>query len=241
MANMPDKWSWHNYPNPQSGDGKCGLPKDKKSWVCDPNHLLGGEDKIRQLDGLITSVFNSTAKRRCPCSQYLCDEQRIGYSFGVALVKYIQEVQDGNLIDGQEIRDNLQLAHVFAMHTYKKWNLGKCENDVLIVYSPMNNSGVVYTLTGSTTEKRLTNNDVVQITSFVLPQFVPNPDSLFKGLHKMMLDYRDVLNGDLVFGTMKPITAQPVVQPGSASDFLPHILGTIATTVFTLLLTYVGL
>lgn len=42
-----------------------------------------------------------------------------------------------------EITDNIQLAQVFAVHTYKKWNVGKCDNYVLIVYSPMNGSGVV--------------------------------------------------------------------------------------------------
>ena len=45
--------------------------------------------------------------------------------------------------EDEEVWDNLQLAHMFAMHTYKKWNLGKCENYIFIVYSPMDDSGVV--------------------------------------------------------------------------------------------------
>lgn len=187
--------SKENYPNPMKEPTICGRNNVRKSYVCDPEHILGSQDtEASQLDGLIAKIINETT---CPCSAYSCEHHREGYKIGIALVKKMAQKadarsQDDDLDEGEarkrKIINSLHQAQEFALEIQKKWMLGRCDEDVIIFYSSDDN--VVYTITGDVARMKLTNEIVASVakearrTGFVT--------SSFGGLWQMLNDYRAV-------------------------------------------------
>lgn len=184
-----------NYPNPMKDPAVCGRTQVKKSYVCDPDHILGSQDKeASQLDGLIAEIVNETT---CPCSAYSCEHHREGYKIGIALIKKMSHQsdarsQDDDLDEGEarrrKILKSLHEAQDYALEIQKKWMLGRCDEDVIIFYSSDDN--VVYTITGDVARMKLTNEIVASVAKEA--RRTGFAKSSFDGLWKIVNDYRAV-------------------------------------------------
>lgn len=200
-------YSKHSYPNPRKDPVMCGRIHVAKSYVCDPDHILGPQDtEANQLDGMIAKIINETA---CPCSAYSCEHHREGYKIGIALIRKMvpksdAKSQDDDLDEGEarkrKILKGLHEAQDYALEIQKRWMLGRCDEDVIIFYSIEDN--VVYTITGDVARTKLTNEIVASVAREARRTgFVKSP---FDGLYKMLNDYRAVfLNSYHVRGPKK--------------------------------------
>lgn len=169
----PFRRNWEDTPNPQKQHEDCGrrLP----SHVCDPDGILkpGDADK---LDHFIGRIKNDTS---CFCSQ--CYEGRPGgITMSVAMVKrvyrhYHEEVS--------------QSVANFASHLRKSWNLGMCDDDVLIVISTEDRQS--YIESGKTVATAISREETDRI--FMENKLHFETGSYYQGLESIIESYYDVL------------------------------------------------
>lgn len=119
------KWPKNEIPNPFSSPPPfCNLV-EMGTPLCDPDSIL---DKT-QVDYILKSQKEITHLGKCPCN-VACKEDESGLVVGIVLVK---EYDNSNapkapLYEG----DNPQTLNEFAAHIRQKWNLGTCDNAVLL-------------------------------------------------------------------------------------------------------------
>lgn len=143
------QWAPDEFFNPLESPRSCGLLTDESSYVCDPNRILG--DQLPSFNWILKdAAYNST---RCPCSNYYCENERgaKGYRIGLALVRQMK-LQTGD--DGNRNTPADQ-AQLFAQRLESDlWDMGNCEEDIIIFYSKEDRTLALYG--GSTATLKLT-------------------------------------------------------------------------------------
>lgn len=100
------------FPNPQKEFRLCG--RRNASFICDPEHILDIGD-VERLDQLADEFRKSTS---CLCSQ--CE---VGTSLGIFIRSKLTEESTVKYPTGRSVAEMLR----------KRWHLGKCNDDVVII------------------------------------------------------------------------------------------------------------
>ncbi|CAH1800325.1 unnamed protein product [Owenia fusiformis] len=184
-----DKEAWHRseFPRPQMRNETrlCGRRNKASSWVCDPANIISYEE-ANQLDVLIGQTRNGT---KCPCSEWECIRNKLGYTISVALVPAIETDKDADDDVHTRLNDGKLFASILEI---RRWNYGRCEEDIVIFYSL--NDNVLYTSVGGTAFKVLNHNLITEITMEASNYFGPNRD-IARGLRHIISGYRNVFLG----------------------------------------------
>lgn len=185
--------SIENIGNPRTDFNSCG--RNQPSYICDPDHVLSvGQDDA--LESQILHILNST---HCPCSSAnMCDSTRSGYLITIAMVNKMNLTNNpaDNNAPAQNDEHALRLATVLsearklASGLLKKWNLGRCSESILILFSRGDN--VLYTVTDVVAGKKLTDDLIGDIAMDVRSEFGQNVTS---GFQKLLAEYKEVFDG----------------------------------------------
>jgi hypothetical protein len=190
--------------------------------LCDPDQILAPEE-ADQLDRQIERVMNET---KCPCSYESCSSRKYykGFKVAVALIKRMPDDQDVPFkSDTDKLTQNLDKARMYAYTLLNRWKFGKCGEDLVIFYSKDDN--VLYTMTGSETEKKLKNELVGTIAMEARGKFGSNN---FEGLLNLITKYREVLSGNYQYTSIaKPQTA--ALMGTSSSSIQKAILSFVSS------------
>lgn len=179
--------------NPRIDVGICGR-NNQPSYICDPDHILsGGQDDA--LESQILSIHDSTL---CPCSDALCKSSGSGYLITIAIVNKMnltviptdKNVPNQNDEHASHLDTMLSGARKLASDLLKKWNLGRCSESILILFSRSDN--VLYTVTDVVAEKKLTDDLIGEISMDVRSEFGQNVTS---GFRKLLTEYKEVFDG----------------------------------------------
>ncbi|KAH6943261.1 hypothetical protein HPB50_017987 [Hyalomma asiaticum] len=118
----PDsKWYWRvdEYPHPMTQPRYCN--RYRPSYVCDPDRVITKKE-ADALDGIIERIRNETL---CICPT--CSKSRAsGITLGVAIMEHVHRANN------QPVE---QAVRVFAETLRKQWNLGHCDDDILLLIS----------------------------------------------------------------------------------------------------------
>ncbi|ESO12537.1 hypothetical protein HELRODRAFT_159093 [Helobdella robusta] len=186
------------YPHLEDKQMLCGRDSWKTISVCDPDKILGLKDvEASQLDEIIKKIKHET---KCPCSNYICTKDPGGYKVGVAIVKKLSDDDLASSLDDEDHYEQnsnrrkknekkLEEAGKFAHMVRNLWKLGRCDEDIIIVYS--HDDKVIYTVTGDMASKVLTNKLITEITGKVVPYGFNK--GAFHGLNSILHDYRQLL------------------------------------------------
>ncbi|XP_059177011.1 uncharacterized protein LOC131956528 [Physella acuta] len=180
-----EEWLPDHMYNPLLEPEKCGLRPGELAYVCDPNGIIGNHiDSVNWI--LKDAAYNNT---NCPCSNFNCEHEKgpTGYRIGLALVKrmIIQYNTDGRL---NTPKDQAQLfANRLENH---KWNMGRCEEDIVIFYSAEDKVLALYG--GSTATAKLTPYFRELLTYKVASRF--NDGRIIEGINNLLYDLKKVLN-----------------------------------------------
>lgn len=221
-------FSRYNYPNPMTEPTQCGRETVRKSYVCDPELILGPRDQeASQLDVLIARIVDETS---CPCSAFSCERHREGYKIGIALTDKMRldnfvDSDDDDYFDGgdertRKIQRNLHAAQLYANEIQRRWNnstklkFGYCDEDVVIFYSHEDN--VLYTSTGRVARLKLTDSLVASIAHEARETGFRK--SVFDGLWKVVNEYRSVFLGIHHLKRPKSSESRPRNAGGSLLD-----------------------
>nr|XP_037286801.1 LOW QUALITY PROTEIN: uncharacterized protein LOC119179784 [Rhipicephalus microplus] len=118
----PDsKWYWRvdEYPHPLTQPRYCN--RYRPSFVCDPDRVMT-KKQADALDGIIERIRNETL---CICPTCSKSHAR-GITLGVAIMEHFHRVNN------QPVEEAVR---VFAETLRKKWNLGNCDDDILLLIS----------------------------------------------------------------------------------------------------------
>ncbi|CAL1535301.1 unnamed protein product [Lymnaea stagnalis] len=179
------EWLPDDMYNPLSEPRLCGLNTDEPAYICDPNKIIG--DKIHSMNWhLKDAAYNSTS---CPCSTYYCENERgaVGYRIGVALVRRmaLQTNTDGRLNTPED------QAQLFAHRLGNgKWNMGRCEEDIVIFYSEEDKVLAIYG--GSTANQKLSPYYRALLRHKVGDRL--NEGRIVQALDNLIYDIKKVLN-----------------------------------------------
>jgi len=186
-----DSYDTRRYPNPWINPTPCG--SKYRSYICDPNRILSDND-ASQLDVKLHSVVSDT---KCPCATYTCSSQRNdGYKIGIAVMKSFSDdaqfYDQNTQLQREQSREQMQVildkARQIAFDIRKNWNMGICDEDVIILYS--RDDDVVFTVTGAVARMKLTDKLVADIS---LEARRRNYDKFaFSGLDFMISKYLEV-------------------------------------------------
>ncbi|ELT88349.1 hypothetical protein CAPTEDRAFT_218860 [Capitella teleta] len=191
FAQDGDIYAADEYPNPFFDTQACGRGT-QRSYICDPSFILKAEE-AQQLEALLGIIRNETA---CPCADHYCNAAHPGYKIGIALVKKIapsnpmktgEDEKDPSFV----IQQNLEKSSLFAYTLLKRWQMGACGEDVIILYSVVDN--VFYTITGEVAEKKLTASMIGDISMNTREMF--RPSTAFEGLLSLVKQYQAVFMG----------------------------------------------
>jgi len=136
-------------------------------WVCDPDNLLSHTEAL-MLDAKLSRVVSDT---KCPCSNYACKHSGSrGYKVAVALItsfspdsrKDDQNAASHREPSREQMAKTLEEAKKIAVDLRKTWSFGRCDEDVVVIYS--RDDDVVYTVTGSVARKKLDDGQVADIS-----------------------------------------------------------------------------
>lgn len=179
-------WRADTYPHPRKQFSLCNY--DKPTWVCDPNGLLE-KDEADTLNFVLEEIHSKYTS--CPCSAFLCEKEPNGYYMTVILAKKI--------VTGTNVSRPAILSHAMDFVTSLKKRLhfdeDRCDEGIILFYSK--DDDILLTYTGKTAHHVLTKDLIEEITIRSGKNFEPN-ENLSVGLMKMVLHYRQVLNGHYV-------------------------------------------
>ncbi|XP_064617870.1 uncharacterized protein LOC135481992 [Liolophura sinensis] len=179
---IPLKWHWSQFPNPQNEFGRCG--RNKPSYICDPNHLISYKG-ANAIDRLINQTLTDST---CPCGAQSCiRSKRSGYQIAVAIVPEFYTSYNGSNPDRLLLE-----TRRFAYGIYsRRWSFGVCGEWVLLFYTQQQN--IVYTLTGRLARSTLNDALLEQITLDARHFFAAGPQrNITQGLLQMVEDFRNV-------------------------------------------------
>ncbi|XP_037523101.1 uncharacterized protein LOC119400180 [Rhipicephalus sanguineus] len=118
----PDsKWYWRvdEYPHPLTQPRYCN--RYRPSFVCDPDRVMS-KKQADALDGIIERIRNETL---CICPTCGKSHAR-GITLGVAIMEHVHRANN------QPVEEAVR---VFAETLRKNWNLGNCDDDILLLIS----------------------------------------------------------------------------------------------------------
>lgn len=180
--------------NPRTDVGSCGR-NNQPSYICDPDHVLSiGQDDA--LESQIMSIHSST---HCPCSDATCrSTSKSGYLIAIAMVNKMKLTDNPtgnndpahNGEHASRLDTVLSEARKLAFGLLKKWNLGRCNESILILFSRGDN--VLYTVTDVVAGKKLTDDLIGEISMDVRSEFGQNVTS---GFQKLLTEYKEVFDG----------------------------------------------
>lgn len=179
-------WRPDTYPHPRNQFSLCN--RNKESWVCDPNHLLA-KDEADTLNFVLEQMHSKYTP--CPCSAFLCEQNPNGYYMTIILAKKIET--------GTNTSRPAILSHAMNFVSSLKKRMpfleDRCDEGIILFYSK--DDDILLTYTGKTGHHVLTKDLIEEITIRAGKNFEPGED-LSVGLMKMVLHYRQVLNGHYV-------------------------------------------
>jgi hypothetical protein len=224
-GNPETQWMAEDFPNPMLDVRKCGRC-GVKSHICDPNKIISTAN-ANLLDQQIMALKNST---RCACSKLTCLDKKDGFTMSIALfekMRPIKNSKDGADRSGAPHR--LNNMNLFAYTVLKHWQMGDCDDDILISYSLRDN--VLYTIAGQTAGDKMESDIIGEISMAHRMQFSPsNRQEIYEGLRDMIISYREVLNGDYK-GRMKYEKAQVAALRSGAPSVSAGVLIVLLTSL----------
>ncbi|XP_015920908.1 uncharacterized protein [Parasteatoda tepidariorum] len=165
------RWNVDEIPHPQDNFRFCN--RMKTSYICDPDMILDKE-QADKLDANIRQLFKET-----PCICDRCDGEEGGIVIGIALLKYV--FQPYNEHPSQIIRS-------FTERLRSKWQLGKCDNDILIIVATADR--LAYTDVGKATSAYVSLKEAYRIFLENKAQF--SAGHFYEGLNDMLTDYYEM-------------------------------------------------
>ncbi|GBL88082.1 hypothetical protein AVEN_133732-1 [Araneus ventricosus] len=162
------RWNVDKFPHPQEMYKFCN--RLKPSYVCDPDQVLEKEEADK-LDTFIKQLYRET-----PCICDDCSNETGGIIVGIALLKYM--FQPYNQHPAKTIR-------TFAQTLRENWNLGKCDNDILIVVATTDR--LSFTDVGKETSYYVSLNEAHRIFLENKANFTAG--HFYEGLRAMLSDY----------------------------------------------------
>ncbi|GFS35248.1 uncharacterized protein NPIL_570361 [Nephila pilipes] len=162
------RWNVNEFPHPQEHFRYCN--RMKASYICDPDQVLT-RDEADKLDVYIRKLYKETP---CICTE--CKGDSGGIIVGIALLKHM--FQPYNQHPSKTIRS-------FTQTLREKWNLGKCDNDILIVVATTDR--LSYTDVGKETAFYVTLDEAHRI--FLENKAHFSAGNFYEGLNGMLTDY----------------------------------------------------
>ncbi|KAL1443509.1 hypothetical protein MTO96_007420 [Rhipicephalus appendiculatus] len=111
--------AWTSIPHPLTQPRYCN--RYRPSFVCDPDRVMS-KKQADALDGIIERIRNETL---CICPTCGKSHAR-GITLGVAIMEHVHRANN------QPVEEAVR---VFAETLRKKWNLGNCDDDILLLIS----------------------------------------------------------------------------------------------------------
>jgi hypothetical protein len=194
ISSQPSYQGWLplEFPNPKTNATACGLGTNEPAYVCDPNGLL--REHIVSINWILNDAAHNSTK--CPCSTYYCEHNDLwprpkGYHIGLALVRKmrLQRNGDGKLNTPQD------QGQIFANNLESAWNLGLCEEDIIIFYSHEDKVLAIYG--GSTAMHKLTPYYRDLLAYRAGSRF--NEGRIVEAVNRLLYDLRTVLNCETTY------------------------------------------
>lgn len=181
---LPTPRSVSDIANPLNDPEKCG--QKGRSHICNPDGIIPIE-QVAQLNHIISSIHNDTICTSCPTS---C---RSGYVLGIAVIEAMKLDQSIHKLhatgeDQAKYMDAvLKEAKHYALKLLHDWKMGHCNEDVLIFFSK--NDSVLYTVTNSEAQKKLTDEVVGEIAMHSRIKF-SNQGNITEGFKEILNNYK---------------------------------------------------
>jgi len=240
-AQRETEWLASEFPNPRKPEvaesNDCGRG-NKLSWICNSMHsrVALPDNEADHLDSMINVRINTT---RCMCGDYQCTEvDSRGPRLGIAILESIKpyvEGRSGGLVDAAT--HNVKM---FSRDLQKVWELGACQDDVVVVYE--RSSNVFYTWTGTTASQRLTPEIIGDIAMKVRQHILPDR-TLYEGLKLLIEEYYLALEGNYQMSYELP-KQEPVVGESKGGAQSPLVSGahimvaTVISAIFALMVAH---
>jgi hypothetical protein len=178
------------------------------SYICDPDRVIVPVE-ADQLNAVLANIVNET---NCPCSRYSCSLHPEGYKIGIALVRKIRPDEEFHLrpdderdANAQHVDWKLNEGKLFAHELRQKWQMGRCDEDVLIFFSL--HDGVLYTAVGDVARLKL-NYDLIRAISMNARRDFGPGGNIFRGLLQIVKEYRTVFFGTYHAASSRPLAAR---------------------------------
>ncbi|XP_070380280.1 uncharacterized protein [Dermacentor albipictus] len=169
------RWYWRvdEYPHPITQPRYCN--RYRPSFVCDPDRVIN-KKQADALDAIIERIRNETL---CICPT--CGKAHArGITLGVAIVEHINRPKNQPISEA---------VRIFAETLRKQWNLGNCDDDILLLISTKDKQS--HTLVGPAVSDVFPQEVADQIYLESRGHFA-NCD-FFLGLESMVQSYFDML------------------------------------------------
>lgn len=228
--------SVENIGNPTTDLAICDL--QRPSYICDSDGILTANQDAA-LDAQIRYIFDSTT---CPCKSDVCSAEPGGYLIIIALVDKLlitQSTTNSPLMDPEQasqLNGVLAVAKNTSYGLLEKWNLGRCKESVVVLYSKLDN--VLYTAPDVVASQKLTSDLIGEISMDVRIEFSQN---ITLGFQRLLTEYQAVFNNSYTRKTIwddgKSPEAYPVIGLGAAGSGLDF--GVCIHMVLTIIATYI--
>lgn len=169
------RWRVEEYPHPVTQPRYCN--RYAPSFVCDPDRVIG-KKQADALDRLIERIRNETLCI-CPTCEKTGSKPR-GITLGVALMENME--QHKNVPMSETVR-------LFAETLRKKWGLGHCDDDILLLISTKDKQS--HTLVGPAVSDLFPQEVADQIYLESRGDF--SNCLFYRGLESMVQSYFDML------------------------------------------------